>query len=254
LIASATHINIRFPGIVGLQTSESAAESSRLAAADALQMAFRINSWSFEAISQIDWDTTRMLMDLNHLSIKAIASERAWIQPDFIENTLELQRIIDSLIHRRTDSTTSTISSTSSSSRELAPPTGDADLVVRVRICALAGFIYVYLFLLRTPVASTVFDWMVSSVKRDFESMEVVIREMYTPQLLFWIMYTAGCAGVGRAEREWFRDRVAEIRDSLGLQKWDDARETLGKLAWVDLSDQFSCFTLWQELVGAAGQ
>jgi hypothetical protein len=120
LTSSATLSNRRFPSSIfgeddslrrpSTSNNTSNSSAARPAAASAYSAAYILGSLCFEAIKSIDWETTRMFLDLRSLSAE-IAANDAGIHLSrpvgLIDHMSSAQKYIDSLIHHRINSASS---------------------------------------------------------------------------------------------------------------------------------------------------
>jgi hypothetical protein len=189
-----------------------------------------------------------MFHDLQYLSAQVAAYESGVLSGDPFElrdNMCSTEKLIDSLIHERIE-----IIDTSEHHIEFAAPVLEKGNAIPVGACGRSAGIYVYLFLRKIPIRSPVFDWMVDMTRQDFERTESCIRHMYPPELLFWLLFVAGTASLGRPDRPWFRMKLAKYRNFLKLDSWGAATEVLEKLAWIETPGESLGGSLWDELEG----
>lgn len=189
-----------------------------------------------------------MFHDLQYLSAQVAAYESGVVIDDPFElrdSMCSTEKLIDSLIHERIERI-----DTSNHHIDFAAPVLEKGHAVPVGACCRSAVIYVYLFLRRIPIHSPVFDWMVDMIQQDFERTESYIREVYPPELLFWLLFVAGTASLGRSERSWFRIKLAKYRNFLKLDSWRAATEVLEKMAWLETPGETLGQSLWEELEG----
>jgi hypothetical protein len=185
-----------------------------------------------------DLQTIEMFRNLHYLSDQiTISMSRNNVQNDakLMENIFKAEQRIELVIHHG-GGTTGLISDNSS--------------ITNVQSSALAGVIYVYLFLRDIPVDSSVFDWMVTLLKEGLQSDESVIGQIYPAEVLFWVLFVGRAAAVGRDERHWFCARLDVARRDLMLSSWEEAKGVLRRLAWIEGPGDSEFKELWEELDG----
>jgi len=230
-------------------TSESSS-SSNSAVVAAYATACNIDAWAFEAIDGIDWEIVKMFVGIHCISTEIDANNSGSQRLDssrLMERMAGVQGHIELLLVQRAAS----INTVSRLRREDSGSSlARAVSTIPFRTCTVVGSIYMNMFLLRKPADDSVFDWMVEQVKNDLENAGSVVFELSTLDRLFWMLYVAGCAAIGRSERAWFRVRLAELRSTLTLHSWDDVKMLLKRLGWVDLPSESLGMSLWEELNG----
>ena len=187
-----------------------------------------------------------MFHDLQYLCEQATANDRCAIvgdQFELVNSICRTEKNIDSLIHERIERV-----DTSEHHIEFANTVLEKGNTTTVGACARSATIFVYLFLRRIPIQSPVFDWMIDLLQQDFERTEHCIQQMYSPELLFWILFVAGTASLGRPKRVWFRSELAKNLGYLELNSWSAAKQVLEKLAWLETSGESLGRSLWEEL------
>ena len=189
-----------------------------------------------------------MFYDLQYLSEQVAANDSGALVGDpfeLMDSICVTEKHIDSLIHERIERV-----DTCEHHIEFAAIVLGKGNTIPVGACARSATIYVYLFLRRIPIHSPVFDWMVDTVQQDFERTEASIRHIYPPVLLFWILFVAGTASLGKPQRSWFRSKLAKYRGFLKLNSWKAAKEVLETLVWLDTPGESLGGSLWEELEG----
>jgi hypothetical protein len=189
-----------------------------------------------------------MFLDLQYLSAQVAAYESGVLIGDAFElrdSLCSTEKFIDTLIHERIERI-----DTSEHHIDFATAVLGKGHAIPVGACCRSAVIYVYLFLRRLPIHSPVFDWMVDMMRQDFERTEGTIRRVYPPELLFWLLFVAGTASLGRPDRSWFRMKLAKYRIFLKLNSWRAATAVLEKLAWLETPGESLGKSLWEELEG----
>ena len=195
----------------------------------------------FQAVECPDLETMEMFRNLHNLSGQITASLNGTLvlnEAELLEHVCKAERHIESLIHDRGDRRGATTTS------------DDESTIIQVRSAALAGAIYLYLFLRGISVDSSIFDWMVALLKEDFQSFDSVIGRLYPEEILFWILFVGRAAAVGRNERYWFCARLDVSRRDLMLSSWEEAKSVLGRFAWIEGPADSEYKELWEELDG----
>lgn len=100
--------------------------------------------------------------------------------------------------------------------------------------CVIAAYIYVYRFLRRIPLASTLYDYMVRLLRQDMESDADTVRKVFPREVLFWVFFIGASAGKGRPEELYFKHELAVSRQALMINTWEVAKFVLKKFAWVE--------------------
>ena len=196
----------------------------------------------------MDWHTAKMFRDLRYLSGQVVATNNRALEPDqseTIDGICTTEKHIDSLIHERIERV-----DLNNHHRDFALLVLQHGNPIPVRSCAISGSIFVYLFLRRIPILSPIFDWMVGLMQQDFERTEATILATYRPEIIFWMLFIAGLASLGRRQRLWFRERLVRSRMVLELNCWMEAKDVLESLAWAETLGESSGRALWQELDG----
>jgi hypothetical protein len=187
-----------------------------------------------------------MFHDLQYLSEQVTANDRRALAGDpfeLMESICAVEKNIDLLIHDRIEKV-----DTRGHHVEFSTAVLKKGNTTPVGACARSATVFLYLFLRRIPIHSPVFDWMVELLQQDFERTEEYIRHLYPPALLFWILFVAGTASLGRPERAWFRCKLAKCRERLKINIWNEAKEVLEKLAWLETPGESLGGSLWEEL------
>jgi hypothetical protein len=199
-------------------------------------------------LNGVEWEISQMFHDLQYLSAQVTAYDSGVLIGDPFElrdSLCSTEKFIDSLIHERIEKI-----DTSEHHIEFAAPVLEKGIVAPVGACGRSAVIYVYLFLRRIPIHSPVFDWMVDMTRQDFERTEGYLRHVYPPELLFWLLFVAGTASLGRSDRSWFRMKLVKYRSFLKLNSWRAAAEVLEMLAWLETPGESLGRSLWEELEG----
>jgi hypothetical protein len=240
LATAATHSPPRFQGELSRTKGSSVGISNRAAnpTGDNIQTG---SMPAFEDFKCPDMQTVEMFRNLHYLSGQVTVSmSRSNIQDDakLMEKISKAEQYVELLIHYG-GGTAGTIGLSSDNSSS-----------TNVQSSALAGAIYVYLFLQHIPVDSPVFDWMVTLLKESFQWDESVIGQPYPAEVLFWILFVGRAAAVGRDERYWFCARLDMARRDLKLKSWDQAKGVLRRFAWIEGPGDPEFKELWEELDG----
>ncbi|KAJ5043090.1 uncharacterized protein L3040_004476 [Drepanopeziza brunnea f. sp. 'multigermtubi'] len=174
-------------------------------------------------------------------------------EAEILSRLCAIERFIDSLVHggAGAGSDHTTLLLPQNANRPLHN-TNKPD-TVPMRPCGFVGSIYIYLFLRKIPLASPVFDYMVSLVREELERFgeeEKVLEGSVPAEVVFWMLFVAGVASVEREERGWFVRRLKIVRGVLGLRGWEEARRLLGTLAWADGMGDEGGRRLWELLLG----
>jgi len=218
------------------ESSMSSTGTTSSAIGSAYGIAHNVASSAFDSIDSIDWETTNMLLTLNHLSAKISESHcEMTIQSStsLMEYILATQKAVDTLTHQ---------------TREYAKVSSIEGIsAYPARCCILAGSIFVNMFLLRSEVGSGDFDWMLNIIKQDLEYAEAMRLDLGTLERMFWILYMAGCAAISQTKKTWFCAQVGIMRERLQLAGWNDAQEVLTKIAWVKVPGEMHGRSLWDE-------
>ena len=188
-----------------------------------------------------------MFKDLQYLSAKIADSDSGILMIDgseLADTICSAEKYIDSLIHERIERV-----DTNEHNPEFASLVLEHGNTIPVISCALSGSIYVYLFIRRIPLQSSIFDWMIDLFQQDFERTEAAIRMLYSPEQLWWMLFVVGTASLGwRRERSWILRKLNLCRDILRLNGWREAKEILEKVAWVESAGELYGKALWEEL------
>ena len=198
-----------------------------------------------EAIESVDSETTKMFKDLQYLSAQVAASDKgiATIDASELADAIcSAENHIDSLIHVRIERV-----DTKEHNPEFASLVLEHGNDIPVMSCALSAWIYIYLFIRRIPIRSSVFDWMVDRFQQDFERTEAAVRDLYPPDQLWWMLSVVGAASLGRRNRWWI---LRKMDRGLKLNRWSDAKEVLEKVAWVESTGELYGKIVWEEMNG----
>jgi hypothetical protein len=245
LTSSATRRPPRFFGITFEGSSSSDITSKSTSDLTCTSSAYSESSVS-RLLSGVDRELAQMFRDLQYLSMQVVAKDQGTLIIDpfnFMDSVCMAETYIDSLIHERIERI-----NTSEHCIQFAAAVLEKGNIVPVGACARTGAIYVYLILRKIPIYSPVFDWMVNRVRQDLERTEPILRHLYWPELLFWMLFVGGMASLGRPERSWFCFKLARYRNTLKLSSWIGAKEELEKFAWLDVPGETLGISLWQEL------
>jgi hypothetical protein len=189
-----------------------------------------------------------MFKDLQYLSANIAASDNGMPMIDgseLADTICSAENHINSLIYERIERV-----DTNEHNPEFASLVLGHGNIIPVMSCALSGSIYIYLFIRRIPIQSSVFDWVVDLFQQDFERTEAAILMLYPPEQLWWMLFVAGTASLGRRDRSWILRKLNLGRDILRLNGWREAKEVLKKVAWVENAGELYGKVLWEELNG----
>lgn len=187
-----------------------------------------------------------MFKDLQYLSAKIATSDNGFLMIDWSELAdaiCSAEKHIESLIHERIERV-----DTNEHNPEFASLVLEHGNTIPLMSYALSGSIYIYLFIRRIPIESSVFDWMVDLFQQDFERTEAAIHTLYSPEQLWWMLFVVGAASLGRRERSWILRKLNLGRGILRLNGWRQAKKVLEKVAWVEIAGELHGKALWEEL------
>lgn len=218
--------------------------------------ACELESSCMEAIHNIDWEATKMFLELRYLSNERNINEfgiHVSHAVGLISRISSAQKHIDSLICHIIESTSAGSSTSSFGTQDFGYLVSGTGSEIFSRLCAVAGSMYIHLFLLQTPVEKlAAFDWMIDFLKSEMKGNPLIIRQLCPLERVFWILCVAGCAAIRRRmEKSCIADRLAGIRIDLQLETWDEAKSVLKKITWVELSNDSLGENLWLELNNA---
>ena len=199
-------------------------------------------------LSSFDREVAQMFHDLQYLSEQVAANDRAALAGDLvglIENICTAEKNIAVLMHDRIEKV-----DIREHRVEFAAAVLKKGSTTPTGACARSGSIFVYMFLRRIPIHSPIFDWMVVLLQQDFERTEEIMRRLYPPELLLWILFIAGTASLGRPGRSGFRFKLIKCRSELNINSWNAAKLMLRKLAWLETPGDSLGGSSWEELEG----
>jgi len=194
---------------------------------------YSVHHYFLNNVIGLDPDIARIFTDLRRLSYQISDRNSGISEPDM---TLYYQGVIDAEDHinlvkigqKFSKRTTKCVFSARSS-------------------CALAGYIYLYLFLRRIPLDNSVYGWIVGMLQEDLIKTIHVVGEHFPSEMRFWLVWVGLCAAHGRDSQDWFEEEVTFSKYTLGLVSWENARRVLEKFAWIPSHDDMSK-NLWDNL------
>lgn len=70
-----------------------------------------------------------------------------------------------------------------------------------------------------------------------------------------WYLFMGGIAATGTQEREWYVDELRRFceHDAVSISTWDEAREILKSVLWLDTACDSGGKDLWNEIRGTIG-
>lgn len=68
-------------------------------------------------------------------------------------------------------------------------------------------------------------------------------------KILLWAIFVGGTAALEMSHREWFVNRLVEMRRNFGLQRWKDAKKFLELYLWSEGHCTASYEGLWNAVV-----
>ena len=227
------------------RTPSASSESSSSSATDpilaaAYDTAYEISNAFFQAFKSVDWNTTKLLLNLQQLSLELSACTlgMASHMSALMTRIASAKAHVDNLLLQQAGS-----DHPGASGYTMEPALG-----FPAQCMLLASSIYINLFLLRLPPENSRFAWIVDLFIQNYEAGEAIIGEFYPPERAFWILYVSGCAATGRNQRLWVLHQLYEVRCSLQLVNWSDAENVLEKTAWIKRPESQRDRALWEEV------
>ncbi len=184
----------------------------------------------------LDSSTTKMFQDLNRLSDESSKIVDRLPQSLLNDQIGIVEKFIDSLVHftLRFQGTTIDGKQTNSS------------------FCILAGYIYLYIFLRKIPAESSIYMWMTTLLRQDFNRLDPQVLGYFPSELLFWVLFVGGLVASNKNDQDWFTEKLGEVSKKLELKSLRDVRKCLKKLSWVVSNEGVRCQVLWDKIAGSA--
>jgi hypothetical protein len=192
------------------------------------------NSAFIEEVIGLDSEMVKMFSDLHWLSyLVALHDKGTLVMPNskLNQSISECENFVDTVTRagRHRDRTIKGVS-------------------IQSGCCVTAGYIYVYLFLRRIPNSSSIFSYMLTLMKQEWKRAGAFIREIFPPDLLFWVLFIGRCASSKQLER-WFKVELILSKNVLNLKSWMEVRGVLEQFAWVSGWHEETYVDFWDELV-----
>ena len=113
-------------------------------------------------------------------------------------------------------------------------------------ICIYAGYMYLYLFLLRLPIQSQVFVYGLGFVKEALTNTS--FEALFLSELLFWILFVVSVVANETQNETWCLERLAVSSKSMQFSEWTDAKKVLKKFVWGEKYGERFGKKVWDKL------
>ncbi|EEP79918.1 predicted protein [Uncinocarpus reesii 1704] len=126
-------------------------------------------------------------------------------------------------------------------------------------MCRLAAMIYSMLVIFPLPAANRPFKRIASMARMALMETETEPDPFasWRPgrEMLLWALVLAGMAAKGTPDREWFVGKLAAALATAGPGTWEEVKEALGQVMWMDSVCDMGGQALWMDamLAGGAG-
>ncbi|KAL4879940.1 hypothetical protein BJY04DRAFT_219745 [Aspergillus karnatakaensis] len=67
------------------------------------------------------------------------------------------------------------------------------------------------------------------------------------PEVLLWLLMLGGISAVGTDHRAWYVDRIHWLAEVLGVESWEQLRDIMGSILWIDSPCDIEGLILWEE-------
>lgn len=135
------------------------------------------------------------------------------------------------------------------------PPAKDFDRNFRqthpvYEACRLAGLIFGVGVIFPLSVRTAPFQCLVRQLQAELQSSNVESRWRSRDSIgvLFWVLTLGGIAATGYPERTWFVATLGRVISCSGLSSWQDLKQVLELMPWLDSACGNGAQQLWGEL------
>jgi hypothetical protein len=110
----------------------------------------------------------------------------------------------------------------------------------------MASLIYIKEILQEFPRSATGSRNLVQKLKT---SLSVVKECWQLGSWLLWLFFVGGTASKAGPDRAWFTAHLVRMSMTLELSTWDEVKDILDKLLWIETTHDSMCKSLWDEVM-----
>lgn len=118
-------------------------------------------------------------------------------------------------------------------------------------ICRLAGLILGVGVIFPLPVETSPFSTLIKLLQAELQRRSIFKSSWDTPdvvKVLIWALMLGGIAAKGYPERPWFVDILRKVVVHSGLCRWQDLKQVLELMVWLDIACDCAGKQLWDEM------
>ena len=116
-------------------------------------------------------------------------------------------------------------------------------------LCRIAGLLFINRSLRVTETVSIRTSELMRDLFCRLPSALVMFNHGESSKILLWTIFVGGTAALEGSHRQWFVDKLAGMRRSFGLQRWEDARRFLQDYLWSAAHCTASYEGLWNATI-----
>jgi hypothetical protein len=135
------------------------------------------------------------------------------------------------------------------------PPAGPFDRNFRQRYpiyegCRLAGLIFGVGVIFPLPAQTAPFQTLISCLQTELREsdLELTWYSRNAVAVLLWVLTISGIAATGLPERKWFVAMLGRVTARSSLSTWEDLKQVLELMPWLDSACDIAGQQLWDEL------
>ncbi|KAL3466991.1 hypothetical protein BJX64DRAFT_284139 [Aspergillus heterothallicus] len=108
---------------------------------------------------------------------------------------------------------------------------------------------YSLLVLFPIPLGTDPFPRLVSQLRYELELTGVSL-DIWMPmvELLLWVLMIGGISATDTEHRSWYVDQIQWLSTLLGIASWDQVKDTMASVLWIESPCDVEGEALWQEV------
>jgi hypothetical protein len=114
----------------------------------------------------------------------------------------------------------------------------------------LAAIMYSLLVLFPLPAATAPFTRLAQMLKTALVDSELKTSWRRAPKLLLWILVVGGVGSMNTPDRSWYVAALCWLTAAVGIKRWEDLREVVMPILWLEYTCDAAGQALWGETVG----
>ncbi|KAL2785287.1 hypothetical protein BJX66DRAFT_329406 [Aspergillus keveii] len=113
----------------------------------------------------------------------------------------------------------------------------------------LALMAYTMMVLFPSPLGMDPHPRIAKQLRYELELTSVSL-DIWMPmvELLLWVLMLGGISASDTEHRSWYVDQIQWLAPLLGLTSWDQVKETMSSIVWIDSPCDVEGQALWQEV------